>query len=139
MPFAATCMDLEIIILSKSDKDKYIWYCLYVETKKCDTNELTKQKQIHRIRKRTYGYQRGKVTERDKLGVWDWHIHTTIIKIDNQQGPLVYHGELCSIFGNSLNEKRIQKRRIYTCICITESLSCIPETNITLLIKYTPI
>ena len=24
---------------------------------------------------------------RDKLGVWDKHIHTTIYKIDNQQGP----------------------------------------------------
>ena len=26
---------------------------------------------------------------RDKLGVWDCHIHTTIFKIDNQQGPTV--------------------------------------------------
>ena len=26
---------------------------------------------------------------RDKLGDWDWHIHTTIYKIDNQQGPTV--------------------------------------------------
>ena len=26
-----------------------------------------------------------------------------------------------------------------TCICITESLFCIPETNTTLLITYTPI
>ena len=24
---------------------------------------------------------------RDKLGVWDLHIQTTIYKIDNQQGP----------------------------------------------------
>ena len=26
---------------------------------------------------------------RDKLGVWDEHIHTTRYKIDNQQGPTV--------------------------------------------------
>ena len=26
---------------------------------------------------------------RDKLGVWDKHIHTTVYKIDNQQGPTV--------------------------------------------------
>ena len=26
---------------------------------------------------------------RDKIGVWDWHIHTTIYKIDNQQGNAV--------------------------------------------------
>ena len=27
--------------------------------------------------------------ERDKLGAWDEHTHTTIYKIDNQQGPTV--------------------------------------------------
>ena len=25
----------------------------------------------------------------DKLGVWDYQIHTSIYKIDNQQGPIV--------------------------------------------------
>ena len=47
---------------------------------------FTKQEQTHKHRKQTYGYQRGKVRGRDKLGVWDGHIHT---KIDNQQGPTV--------------------------------------------------
>ena len=38
---------------------------------KSDTYELfTKQKQIHRFRKQTYGYQRGKMRWRDKLGGW---------------------------------------------------------------------
>ena len=34
---------------------------------------FTEQKQTHRYRKKTYGYQRGKLGEgrRDKLGVWD--------------------------------------------------------------------
>ena len=44
MPFAATWMDLEIIILSEVSQTKtnIIWYCLYVESKKKnDTNELT--------------------------------------------------------------------------------------------------
>ena len=27
--------------------------------------------------------------EKDKLGGWDWHIHTAIYKIDNQKGPTV--------------------------------------------------
>ena len=36
-----------------------------------------------------------------------------------------------------LNGKRIW-RRIDTCICITKSLCCTPETNTTLLINYTP-
>ena len=38
----------------------------------------------------------------------------------------------------NLNGKRIWKR-IDTCICITESFCCIPETNTTLLITYAPI
>ena len=46
-------------------------------------NLLKKQKQAHRCRKQTYGYQRG--MEGDKLGVWDQQIQTTIYKIDKQQ------------------------------------------------------
>ena len=34
-------------------------------------NLFIKQKQTHRLQKQTYGYQRGKVGVRDKLGVWD--------------------------------------------------------------------
>ena len=34
-------------------------------------NLSTKQKQTHRLRKQTYGYQRGKVGGRDILGVLD--------------------------------------------------------------------
>ena len=37
-------------------------------------NLLTKQKQIHRFIKQTYGYQRG-WRGRDKSGGWDYHIH----------------------------------------------------------------
>ena len=53
MPFAATQMDLEIFMLSKVSQEK----------KKCrmtslmcginDTNELTKQKETHRLREQT--------------------------------------------------------------------------------------
>ena len=52
-------------------------------------NLFTKQKQIHRLRKQTYSYQRGKVGRRDKSGIWDGHIHTTIFKIHSQQEPTV--------------------------------------------------
>ena len=47
-------------------------------------NLFTKQKQTHRHRKQMYGYQRGKVGERNKLGVWDWHI-----RIQNNQSDLI--------------------------------------------------
>ena len=50
-------------------------------------NLSMKQKQTHRHRKQTNGYQRGKVEGRDKLGVWDQQIQTTIYKIDKQQDP----------------------------------------------------
>ena len=42
MPFAASWMDLEITILSEISQRKtnIIWYHLYVESKKNDTNEL---------------------------------------------------------------------------------------------------
>ena len=75
MPFAATWMDLEIIILSevRQRKTNIIWYHLYVESKKMiQMNLFTKQKQTHRHRKQIYGYQMGKsggVCGRDKLGV----------------------------------------------------------------------
>ena len=51
----------------------------------------TKQKQTHRLRERTYGYGGGggKVGGRDRLGVWDRHVHTAIFKTDNQQGRTV--------------------------------------------------
>ena len=52
-------------------------------------NLFTEQKETHRLRKQTYVYQRGKVVGRDKLGVWNSQIHTTIYEIDNQQGPTV--------------------------------------------------
>ena len=52
-------------------------------------NLFTQQKQTHRLREWACGCQGGKVGERDELGVRDWHIHTTICKIDNQQGATV--------------------------------------------------
>ena len=64
MSFAATWMDLEIIILSevsKKEKDKHhriqITLCGIQITQ---MNLFMKQKHTHRHRKQTYGYQRRK-------------------------------------------------------------------------------
>ena len=70
-------------------------------------NLVTKQKQAHRLREQIYGYQGRRVGGRDRLEVWDSHVHTAIFKIDNQQVPTVLHRELCSILCNKLNGKRI--------------------------------
>ena len=64
MPFAATWMQLEMIILSEvslTEKDKYHMISLMCGIlKMIQMNLFTKQKKTHRHRKQTYGYQRGK-------------------------------------------------------------------------------
>ena len=63
MPFAATWMDPEMIILTEVSQTKTEKYMIsYVEPKKrIHINLFIKQKQTYRLRKQTYGYQRGKV------------------------------------------------------------------------------
>ena len=61
MPFAATQMDLEIIILikvSQTEKDKYHMISLICAIFKnmIQMNLFTEQKETHRHRKQTYGY-----------------------------------------------------------------------------------
>ena len=46
--------------------------------------------------------------------------------------------ELCSMLCGSLDGRRVW-RRTDTCVCMTESLGCSPETITTLLTGYTPI
>ena len=54
MPFAAAWMDLEIIILSKSERERQIPYDItYIWNLKYDTDEIMKQKQTHRHREQT--------------------------------------------------------------------------------------
>ena len=64
MPFAATWMQLEMIILSEvslTEKDKYHMISLMCGIlKMIQMNLFTKQKKTRRHRKQTYGYQRGK-------------------------------------------------------------------------------
>ena len=53
-------------------------------------NIVIELKETHRHRKQTYCYQRGKAEGKGKLGIWEWHMHTTIYKIGKYQGPNVY-------------------------------------------------
>ena len=90
MPSKATWMDLEIISVSeKSEKDKhhgtaYMWSIKkwYKLTYLQNRNRLTDLENELMV---TGGRWRG----RDRLGVWNWLVHTGIFKIDNQQGPTV--------------------------------------------------
>ena len=61
MPFEATWMGPEIVILSEISQTKthIIWYHFYVESKK-DTNELIYKTETNsQALKKTYGYQKG--------------------------------------------------------------------------------
>ena len=69
---------------------------------KNDTNELIYKTETDSLTQRTnYGYKRGKAG-RDKLGVWDEQIQTTIYKVDKKQGHTLQHRELYSISCNKL-------------------------------------
>ena len=45
--------------------------------------------------------------ERDQLGIWDEQIHTTVYKIDKQQGPTGQLRELYSVSCDDMSWKRI--------------------------------
>ena len=57
MPFAATWMDRESVILSevRQKRRNTIWHPLYVGPFRNDTYELAYKTKTHRLRKRTYG------------------------------------------------------------------------------------
>ena len=62
----AAWMDLEILILSKSERERQISYditYMWNLKKKIQLNLFTKQKQTYRHRKQTYGNQRGEDEE----------------------------------------------------------------------------
>ena len=80
----------------------------------------------------------GRIGGRDSQGVWDGHVHTALFKMDNREGPTVWHRELCSMLHSSLDGRGVWGR-MDTCVYMTESLYYSPETTTTLLIGYTPI
>ena len=66
MPFATTWMGLEIVILSKSDKDKYLLYSFYVESiKMIQMNVSTIKNRLTDLEQKLI------VTKGGKSGVWD--------------------------------------------------------------------
>ena len=67
-------------------------------------NLSMKQKQTHRNKGQTYGFQvAGGVEE----GVQDQQMQTIMPRMDKQQGPTVKHRELYSISNNRPSWKRI--------------------------------
>ena len=78
-------MNLEITLseISQTEKDKYHMISLTVESKKLliQMNLFTKQKQTHRHRKQTYGYQSGK---RGEGYIWNFRLTDTDYYMSNR-------------------------------------------------------
>ena len=77
MPFVATQMNLEIIILSEVSQRQISYDIVYMwnlkKRKNNDTDEIIYkiETKSQTLKKKNYGYQRRKGKERDKLGIWD--------------------------------------------------------------------
>ena len=85
------------------------------------TNELTKKKETHRLRKQTYGcWEEGIVRDFGKV-MYTLLYLKWITDVTCQPGREVGGG------------------RMDTCVCMAESLPCSPETTTTLLIGSTPV
>ena len=72
MPFAATWMDLEIIIVCKVSQTEETKIIYMQNSKMIQVNLFTQQKQTHRNRKQIHGLGKW---GRDKLGVWVTDTH----------------------------------------------------------------
>ena len=72
---------------------------------------------------------------RDSQGVWDGRGHTAVFNMENQQGPVGQHRELCSVSRGSRGGRGVFGR-MATCIWMAESLCCPLETMTRLLISY---
>ena len=76
MPVAARWMYPEMIIVRHTDRERqtpyditYMWHLVF---RNIQMNLFSKQRQTHRYRRQTYGYQRKK-WRWDKVGIWDAH------------------------------------------------------------------
>ena len=78
MPFAATWMDLETIILSEVSQKEIPYDITYMWNLKYDINELIYETETDSQRGRTGGCQGGEGQGRDGLGVWDQQMQAVI-------------------------------------------------------------
>ena len=133
MPFAATWMDLEIIIwseVSQTEKDIYHMTSLMWNLKKNDTNELIYKTEIDSQAQKTNlwlpkgkgGVGRG---INHKFGI---NIYTLLYIKQITNKDLLHSTGNYKYFVITYKGKESEKEYIY----INESLCCTPETNTTL-------
>ena len=88
------------------------------------------------VERRTISCVKNSQVWRDSLRVWNGHVHTAVFKIGNQEGPTIWHMELCSMLCGSLDGRGIWER-MDAGIRMAEFVRCSPETITTLFISYT--
>ena len=93
MPFVATWMQLEILILSEKDKyhTTYMWNLKYDTNKPIYKTETDSVLQIE-SREQTCGCQGREGRKWDGWGVWGWQMQTITFRIDKQEFPLWLSG-----------------------------------------------
>ena len=72
-------------------------------------NLPTEQKQTHRHRDQSCGYQEGTGRERAALGIWGWQTQTITFRMDKQQVPTVQTGNYIQSSGINCNGKEHYK------------------------------
>ena len=143
MPFVATWMGLEIVRLSdvsQTEKEKFHMTSLVcgIEKEIMQMNLLTKQKESHRLRKQTYGFQGEEWGERI-IRVFGMDMDTVLyLKWITNKDLLYSAWNSAPCYWGNLEGRRVW-RRMDMCICMAESLHCSPEIIMILLISYTPI
>ena len=81
----------------------------------CGARKYYQEKKIkHRHKKTNLWLPKGKGQGRDKLGVWNQQIHSTIYKKDKQQGPTYSTGNYIQYLVIIYNGKESEKIYIYT-------------------------
>ena len=92
MPFTEIQMDLEIVILNKvRQKEKYHMISFRWNLKKMKQTNLLQNRNRLTDLENELVVNGGRLGEGDDQGVWDQQVHTSVFKIDNQQGPTVQH------------------------------------------------
>ena len=98
--------------------------------KRNDTNELNYKIERDSQKKNLWLLGEGIVRV-----VWEDYVHIVIFKMDNQQGPTIQHMELYSMLCASLDGRGVWGR-MDACICMAESLCCLPESITTLFVNW---
>ena len=130
MPFAATWVDLEIILseVSQTEKDKYhITYMWNLKKKKKTPMDIFRKIEIDpQIQKTSLHLPKQKGQQRYTLGSWELTYTQYYIKMDKQQGPTIGNYTQCFVITHKGKEF---EKRIHT--YVTQSLCCIAEAKMT--------